>query len=244
MKNSVHGDNKEMVFARREFLTSGAYAPLADAVSSLALKYGSALSPSPLILDIGCGEGYYTEAVLDKFLKEGSVAKICAFDISKDAVKLAAKRLKTGEFCVASAYHIPAPNESFDVALNMFSPLASDEVFRVLSNEGVFIMAIPNKDHLFELKAAIYDNPYKNEVADFALSGFDLIEVSEVCYTMKLSDRAQITSLFKMTPYAYRTKKSDADKLLSIDKLDVTASFLVIVYKKAKNDLTKQRASV
>lgn len=233
----THGDNKQMLLARRDFLDTGAYFPLAEAVCRLILKYAPKKEVS--LLDIGCGEGYYTKIVKDKTL-----ARISAFDVSKDAVRLTAKRVGGGDFCVASAYRIPALRESFDIALNMFSPLALSETLRVLKNDGIFVMAIPDREHLFELKAAIYDTPYKNEVADFALAGFTLLEAQRISYKMHLRSKKEILSLFTMTPYAYRTKPGDAERLLSLENLDVTASFVVIVYKKSCQILTSGKKSV
>jgi 23S rRNA (guanine745-N1)-methyltransferase len=230
----THGDNREMLLSRRTFLDTGAYLPLANLITDTAISMLShTLSPS--VLDIGCGEGYYTEKIYNSLLTSGKTPKLCAFDISRDAVKLTAKRLPKNEceLAVASAYHVPAPDESFDVAFNMFSPLCESEIFRVLKKDGVFIMAIPDADHLYELKAEIYDNPYKNELSDFKLDGFSLISVQPVKYKIKLNSNEKILSLFYMTPYAYRTKETDKKRLFSLSELEVTASFVVITYKKS-----------
>ena len=230
MRAGAHGDNKEMVLARRDFLDTGAYFPLADALSRLALKYAG--GENIALLDIGCGEGYYTKIICDKFNFDGKRLELSAFDISKDAVRYTAKKIKSGDFAVASAYHMPIGDAVFDMAVNMFSPLALSETLRVLKKDGIFIMAIPGKEHLYEIKEVLYDNPYKNELSDFHLSGFELLESKAIKYTMHLDTKEKISSLFKMTPYAYRTKKSGIDKLFSLEKLDVCASFVIIVYKK------------
>ena len=52
------GDNAAMVEARRRFLEGGHYAPLAARLAALAAEYQPARW-----LDIGCGEGYYTEQI-------------------------------------------------------------------------------------------------------------------------------------------------------------------------------------
>ena len=226
----THGDNKEMLLARRAFLDTGMYSPLAELISSLSLKHAP---NARTVLDIGCGEGYYTKAVSDSFLRAGREISLSAFDISKDAVRLAAKRVAGTDFTVASAYRVPISDGEIDLAFNIFSPLALSETVRLLSPSGIFVMAIPDVEHLFELKAAIYDTPYKNEPQDFSLSGLTLLESRKISYKMKLDSKEKILSLFAMTPYAYRTKKENADRLLSLESLDVTASFIVIVYKKS-----------
>ena len=93
-------------------------------------------------------------------------------------------------------------------------------------------MAIPAEEHLFGLKSAIYKNPYKNEVADTALSGFTLIGKDELRYELKLDSRESIKSLFMMTPYAYRTKKEDKEKILASESLMTEVHFLVLTYRK------------
>ena len=167
----THGDNREMVEARRAFLDTGAYFPLAKRVSELARAHLSGTR----VLDIGCGEGYYTDVIEKSVVSVG--ATVSAFDISKDAVKYAARRNKNLELAVASAYKMPTADESFDLAINMFSPLSKEEIYRSLRKNGVFILAVPGKEHLFGLKSATYKTPYKNilpQNLDICKSFFDL----------------------------------------------------------------------
>lgn len=222
----THGDNREMVEARRDFLDTGAYKPLADKLCELVHTYLS----GKRILDIGCGEGYYTD-IIEKSVT-GMGAEISAFDISREAVIYAARRNKRLELAVASAYHMPTADGSFDMAVNMFSPLAPDEILRTLRPGGIFIMAIPGENHLYGLKSVTYKTPYKNEVADPTLSGFELLSTERVSYSLELTGREKIKSLFMMTPYAYRTKKEDKERVLSLDSLNTEVEFVVFVYKK------------
>ncbi len=222
----AHGDNREMIEARRVFLDTGAYKPLADKVAALVNKY----LQSGTLLDIGCGEGYYTD-IIERALSEKDV-KISAFDISKEAARLAARRNKKLEVAVASAYHMPTAEGSFDLAINMFSPLATEQIHRTLKPDGIFIMAIPGENHLFGLKAATYQKPYKNEVHDPRLTGFSLIETERIFYTLKLDSNEKIKSLFMMTPYAYRTRTEDRERVLSLSKLTTEVEFVVFVYRK------------
>ena len=126
---------------------------------------------------------------------------------------------------------MPIADGAVDVLINIFSPLALDETRRVLRSGGIFIMAIPDTDHLFELKAAIYDTPYKNTVNDTSLEGFSLVNDRELKYVMPLC-REALLSLFAMTPYAYRTSAQNRERVNSLSGLDVTAHFRVLVYEK------------
>ena len=222
----THGDNREMVEARRDFLDTGAYKPLADKICELVHTYLS----GKRILDIGCGEGYYTD-IIEKSLT-GTGVSISAFDISREAVKYASRRNKSIELAVASAYHMPTLDGSFDMAVNMFSPLAPGEILRTLRPGGIFVMAIPGENHLYGLKSVTYKTPYKNEVADPTLSGFELLSTERVSYNLRLTEGEKIKSLFMMTPYAYRTKKEDRERVLSLDFLETEVEFLIFVYRK------------
>ena len=225
----VHGDNKEMLSARRRFLESGAYEPLARAVFE---ELSSRLPYSSELLDMGCGEGYYTDYVSKAASALGKPFSLHAFDISKDAVKLAAKRNKSISFIVASSYHVPALSESFDGVFNVFSPLAIEETARVLKPGGIFVMAIPDENHLFALKAAIYDKPYKNEPQESELPGFELLSTRRLAYPLKLDSREKINDLFMMTPYAYRTGARERERISRLDTLECNAEFIVFTYRK------------
>ncbi len=225
----VHGDNKEMVLARRTFLSRGYYRPLADALCKGILGETDSTSR---ILDCGSGEGYYTDLAESSLYERDGTSEMYAFDISKDAVKASAKKNRRISFAVASAYHQPFADCSFDLAYNVFSPLAAEEVHRILKPSGIFIMAIPDEEHLYELKSVIYDTPYKNTVESTELPGFSLISNDALHYTMHLESKEDILSLFKMTPYAYRTRKENADRILALDSLAVSAHFRLLKYKK------------
>lgn len=225
----VHGDNKDMVMARRAFLSYGYYEPLSSLVSSLVLKY---TGRGGRVIDLGCGEGYYTSNIEESLYGRDGESAVFAYDISKEAVSEVYKKNKRIHLAVFGSYHMPVADASLDTAVNMFSPLAIEETLRVLKTGGIFIMAIPAEEHLYELKCALYDTPYMNTPSDSAIDGFELIEDIPLKYEMDLDAKDKISSLFMMTPYAYRTKPESSSRLLSMDFLRCTAHFRVFVYKK------------
>lgn len=93
-------------------------------------------------------------------------------------------------------------------------------------------MAIPGENHLFGLKKATYKTPYKNEVDDSKIDGFELLLTERVAYELSLDTSEKIKSLFMMTPYAYRTKKEDKERVLALSSLKTEIEFVVFVYKK------------
>ncbi len=230
-KQKRHGDDKLMIKARGDFLKKGYYKPLRDSLCTLADKY---TQDSPGIIDAGCGDCYYTLAVLD-YLK-AKQPRIIGVDISKDA--LIASRLKeiqgiTG--AVASVFAMPVCSESCDLVLNVFSPFAPEEYRRILKDGGCLIRVVPMENHLIELKEKIYDVPYKNPPEDLVIPGFILLENKNIVYSADISSGEDLQNLFKMTPYYYKTSAFDQKKLDSVKHLAVTCEFSVSVYKKSQN---------
>ena len=119
-----------------------------------------------------------------------------------------------------------------DLLLNCFSPFAQEEFLRVLRPGGSFLMVIPLENHLYGLKQAIYEKPYRNEVKPYDLPGFRLEECRELRYQITLHGQEEIESLFMMTPYYYKTGAADQQKLLTKTTLTTPAEFAVLRYKK------------
>ena len=217
---TVHGDNKIMVQARRDFLEKGYYSPLRDALCEKITD--------GIILDAGCGEGYYTAGISDKLID----SEIYGIDISKTAVDFASKRKKNITFATASIFHIPVEDNSCDSLVTVFSPYCSGEFQRVLKKNGKMFMAIPSEMHLWELKKAVYDTPYKNDVKPYELDGFKLDEKIHIKYKFLLDNPKDIQSLFSMTPYYYRTGKQQQERLSVLESLETTADFEILIYNK------------
>lgn len=228
--NSNHGDDKRMVISRRDFLNLGHYRKLADAVADKVLLYSF---KDCKILDIGCGEGYYTDIVLNSLISNNVQAEISGIDISKTALDYACRRNNRINYAVASAFSLPVPDNSQDIFMNIFAPHDMSEVTRVMKNNGKIIMVFPRKRHLWELKQLVYSNPYENEspVPDF--EGFHLVSDDSLTYSFELKSNKELMNLFDMTPYAYKTSEEDIQKLKSTDKLTVTADFRIAVLERA-----------
>ncbi len=219
-----HGDDKLMVKARRDFLEKGFYNELRNALCE-TLK--DALPESSTIVDVGCGEGYYTSEI-----SKVNDFKIFGIDISKDALKYAAKSVKNSSFAVASAFSLPFAESSADCVLSVFAPSAYEEFYRVLKNDGKLVKAIPLEEHLWELKCALYKEPYKNKPEKRNDELFKLVSQKEIKYKISLTEKEDIENLFKMTPYYYKTGREDAERLLSLEKLETTVHFGVEIYEK------------
>jgi 23S rRNA (guanine745-N1)-methyltransferase len=225
----THGDNKEMIEARRTFLDAGYYAPLSDALNALILRI---LPKGGRVLDGGAGEGYYTARLAEVLSAEERESEIYSFDISKDAVRRLAKRRADLHPAVAGVYDMPVASESVDVMLNLFAPFAGAEFLRVLKKDGYLCMAVPEREHLFGLKEKVYENPYYNEVSEEIPEGFSLVESIEIKEVIRITDPLHIRALFAMTPYAYRTGKEGREAVLALDSLETPIHFRLFLYRK------------
>ena len=228
-QKSSHGDDKLMVNARRNFLNKGYYNPLLDVLK------GEVLSVSPLectILDCGCGECWYTSEIYEHLKINNINPEFFGIDVSKEAVFSGASRNRALKLAVATVFDVPLAEKSCDIILSLFAPFSRDEYVRLLKDNGYFITAFPMENHLWELKKAVYDNPYKNEVQDLEIEGFQLVNKKVVHTEIELCTNEDITSLFSMTPYYYKTSKSDKEKLDKLDSLKTQIHFCVAVYKK------------
>lgn len=224
-----HGDDKRMVAARQAFLDAGWYAPLRDALCALAVKYCGACAD---VLDVGCGEGYYTAAVRAALEAAGKRCRAVGIDISKTALIAAAKRDSALSLAVASVSALPVGEGSCDLLMNIFAPQDDAEFRRVLRPGGVLLKAVPLERHLFGLKAAVYDRPYENPAPDYAPAGFELAERVDVCAAITVSPQAQIENLFMMTPYYYKTGAADQAKLRALDALETEIAFGVLALRR------------
>ena len=228
---SAPGDDKDMVKARTAFLDSGRYTPLKEALCALAAKYAGERTA---LLDAGCGEGYYTEGLSRVIAEKGG--RTGGADLSKAAVKKAAKRCREAEIAVASVYHLPLADGSVDMVTDCFSPLAKEEYRRVLKDGGHFLYVVPGARHLWEMKEVLYEQPYENEVREEAYEGFRLQETVPLSFGIHLEKTEEIMALFRMTPYAWKTPKEGVERLAEQKELGLTAEFRILVYERKQTD--------
>ena len=219
------GDSRAMARARHQFLERGYFDVLRLA---MAQQMQTLTGENPLVLDICCGEGYYAAGV--------AAAKPCrllGFDLSKEMVRLAAKRkVPNALFFVANLSAIPLPEQSVDFAMHLFAPFHAEAFSRVLKESGTLLSVIPGRDHLFSLKRAVYDTPYRNDEQAPDGGALRLLERTRVKKTIFLESNEDIRALFSMTPYAYRTSREDLAKLEKLETLETDVDFVLLRYGK------------
>ena len=227
--SAAPGDDKGMAAARREFLSKDYYRPLRDALCALSLSH---TQEGAALLDTGCGEGYYTAGVYEALRSAGRQPVMAGTDISKFILRHAAKREKQIEFAVASSYRLPVRDESIDLLLNCFSPLALEEFRRVLKPGGTLLYVVPAAKHLWELKEILYQHPYPNEEKETPYEGFAYEAIVPVDAVITLPCQADIHALFQMTPYYWKTPKEGAERLAALDTLTTRIAFRIHVFRK------------
>ena len=238
--SSAPGDDKGMAAARRDFLSKEYYLSLLNTLCSWFL---SDSGDSPVILDAGCGEGYYTAGIYQALMSQGRHPRMAGTDISKFSLRIAAKREHSIEFAVASSYHLPLADQSVDALLNCFSPLALEEFHRLLRPGGSFLYVVPGANHLWELKQVLYDHPYPNEERETPYDGFTYQTIVPVDGVITLERQSDIHALFQMTPYYWKTPKAGpltrtpspqagAERLAALEHLTTQISFRIHIFQK------------
>ena len=228
LSHSGGGDSKEAIRSRSAFLEKGFYRPFADKLCELLSEYVK----EGLVIDAGCGEGYYTNLA----------AKTCGltmlgFDLSKFGAEHGAsvarrEGIGNSAFAVASIYEMPVADGCADGVINLFAPCAEEEFKRVLKDGGILFVVGAGTDHLFGLKKAVYDEPYKNDPRNDLPVTMKHIGSHKVRFDITLSEREDRMALFAMTPYYYRTSRGDMEKLENAEGLVTEVEFDIEVYKK------------
>lgn len=226
-KNSKDpGDNKGMVNARHAFLELGFYAPLAQKITDII----TSLKPfSQTILDAGTGTGFYIGYISDK--RKPYKDLFLGTDISKNAVKIAARNNKNVECTVASVYSLPYPDKSADIITCIFSPYAINEYMRVLKDDGLLIIVSPKENHLIQLRKLLYSqvNPLETEVPT---AGFPVLKEEIISYNFTLTSSEDIANLLTMTPYVYRAPVEKVNAVKNSSSLELTADFKITLLTK------------
>lgn len=224
-RGKLHGDSPEMVAARRRFLQTGAFSCLRAALAEEAARLAGCDS---VFVDAGCGEGYYTQGL------QGRFSQVIGVDVSKDAVRRAAKAAKNNRYCVASIFHLPFFDESVDLLTSVFAPYSAEEFRRVLVPQGFVLAVVPGRSHLWELKEFLYDKPYPNDEAGYVLPGFAYRGTRRVEERVVIEGSEPVQNLFQMTPYFWKTPRQAAEKLRGATRLETTVSFLIYQYQKTE----------
>lgn len=222
-KSLTPGDSLEMLKARRDFLQAGHYLPLLDALVEM-------LSPlkAKSLLDIGCGEGYYTNALT------AAAPEVIGLDIAKPAIQLAAKRFPKVTWLVASGAALPIADRSVDIVCNIFTQLHIRQMYRVLQTDGHVLIVSPALKHLWSLREQLFDEVHAHEPEKFLQDFsplFQLVTNRTVQFSLTL-DQPALRQLLMMTPYAWKAKPDKRAALEQSTGLATEAAFSLMLFRK------------
>lgn len=223
IKQSANYD-KENFQNRQEILESGFYQAILEVVSDLLSNSKNAKT----ILDIGCGEGFYSRK-----LQESHPDKtFYAFDISKDSVQIAAKSEPNWavNWFVGDLSRLPLQDASMDILLDLFSPANYGEFRRVLSKDGILIKVIPTKNHLKEIRQKVQDQltnkDYSNQdIKNHFQNNFTILSSKTASLTKPITAE-QLQALLSMTPLLFHIDQTKID-WSQLTEITIEAEILV-----------------
>lgn len=236
-KSATPGDDRQMLSARREFLQRGFYQPVADAMLELLAKQPEHWQQ---VVDVGCGEGYY----LAQLQQQLTPSAPCFYgtDISRDALKLAARSYKDINWFVAAAKGLPFCTDSVDLILNIFAPADWQELHRIATPDGKVLLAVAGRRHLFGLKQHVYDtvNLHQPErILQQAAPWFELIAEKDCLFELTLENPRDVSHLLQMTPFFWQAGETRRRSIENLQSL--TTPVNVQLYLMQARHLTKDK---
>ena len=212
---------KESFQERQVILQRGMYAHLLEEICSFlrkTLESGMDSVEKKVLVDAGCGEGYYTREIAQQF----DHLQLYGTDLSRDSIQLAAgtaNGMGAGpaeiKWFVSDISKLPVADGSVDYVLDIFTSANYQEFQRVLGEEGYLIKIIPGEGHVKELREAAKDQLYHKEykerkgAAVFA-EQFELVEQKIVSRTFSVSPEER-DIFIRMTPLLFAVDKSKID---------------------------------
>jgi SAM-dependent methyltransferase len=234
LRKQLPGDTKEMLVARRSFLERGSYQPLSDRLNQIASTYLAASTSPTNILDAGCGEGYYLGR-LQQFLADRPLQCV-GLDISKEAIRLAARRYKQACFVVANLKErLVLADGALHMILNIFAPRNPIEFARVLVPGGLLLIAIPAPEHLSQLRSALHllniEEHKQEKISEQFAADFDLVSASNLSYTLHLK-HDEIVQAVMMTPNYWHLSAEQRVTMEDMESVETTAAFTYLLFRR------------
>lgn len=228
-KSLQPGDDRQMLMARNEFLNAGHYQPVIQSIIELVKNHCTDLHH---ILDIGCGEGYYLSQLQQQL--DNPAISFYGTDISKEALKLAARHHPAINWFVAAAKKQPFVDHQLDLVLNVFAPADWQEIKRITKPGGHILLAVAGENHLLGLRQQIYQTVRPHQPERFLQKisdDFELITTKTCQFILELTDNASIRSLLQMTPYYWQADEKCRQSIESLQSLSTPVNFQFYLLK-------------
>jgi 23S rRNA (guanine745-N1)-methyltransferase len=183
------GDTAESLAARRRFLNTGLFAPIATAVAATMGEIDGA------VLDVGCGEGYYLSHIQSPHR--------FGLDIAKRAIQMASKSYPDAQFVVGNAYRLPVLENSCAAVFSVFAPHSLEEFHRVLVPNGQWVTVTPASNHLIQMRPKRDENIVQREQRR-DVPPAHASHSQRIHFGLDLSEESA-HDLFSMTPLVWQT---------------------------------------
>lgn len=237
-RSRLKGDASEMVRARRRVLEHGHFEPLAGAIVEAVERHHAARVDDGrpfTVVDAGCGEGHYVGRVAAAL--EDAGACLFGLDISRDAVRLAARAHRDVTFLVNDLKRkITIADGAADVVLNVFAPRNAEEFGRVLRPDGLLLVAIPTEGHLSELREALplleIGAEKRERTVERLGPRFRLAGEEEIAYRRALT-AADVLDVLRMTPNYWHLDEASLAAAAALGELEVGFAMRLLHFRPA-----------
>ncbi|MEM7312500.1 MAG: putative RNA methyltransferase [Planctomycetota bacterium] len=230
-KSANPGDSDDAVLARHRWLARGHMEGLVQSLRPWISIADTPPTKTPRTFDLGCGEGSFGKKLFPK-----EAAGYCGIDLSKRAMKLAARGWPEATWVLANADRfLPAQSESVDRVVSLFGRRPTEEIERVLAPGGICIVAVPAAEDLIELreqvqKEGIRRNRWESIAEQISQAGLTL-ESHKVWSHRVTLDLDAIRDVLAMTYRAVRN--SQRTRMESLEATEVTLAADLMLFRKA-----------
>ena len=220
------GDHPDAVMARHRWLNRGHAAGL---IESLQKWIPDSATPMR-VLDLGCGDGHFGPSLFPTH-----AANYCGIELSKPAIKLAAKRWPEATWVLANADRgLPAADASVDCIMSLFGRRPVSEIGRTLSAGGCCIVAVPGEDDLIQLREQVQKEGRRRSrveaiVEEMESHGLRCVDQKQWRTEVQVGAE-EIADALAMTYRAFR--RSEQSRIASIDAKEITLAADLMRFEK------------
>lgn len=207
--------------ARRRVFAAGCYQPVAEALEAM-LPQGE-----QRLLDAGCGDGWYLNALLQKHADwQGA-----GVDISRDAILQATDQPCTALWCVGDLRKLPFRSGAFTAILDVLTPANYEEFRRVLAQDGLLLKVYPGSGYLREIRAARGMDPYaEGQVEAYLREKAQVVEEGRVTVSHRVTPELWRDFVW-MTPLNQDLTDEEKEKLAQRPAETVTVDLHIAAVK-------------
>jgi len=235
-KSKNPGDCDEAVLARHRWLERGHAEGLVQALmpwieaSTNSAAQACEQSTGTRTLDLGCGEGYFGSKLFEQ-----EASGYCGVDLSKRAIKLAARRLPAATWVLANADRgLPAADASVDRVISLCGRRPIQEIHRVLAPTGVCIVAVPGEEDLIELREQVQQSGHRRRRWELVVEQMESVGlrcIDQLNWQTQVDlDGDSIQDALAMTYRGVRHSQHDRSKAL--DALTVALAADMVMFRR------------